>query len=56
MTAAGTRPRRLVYLGTPAMAVPPLEALVAAGFDVAAVVTRVDKRRGRGGAMVPRPV
>ena len=56
MTAAGTRPRRLVYLGTPAMAVPPLEALVAAGFDVAAVVTRIDKRRGRGGAMVPSPV
>ena len=56
MTAAGTSPRRLVYLGTPAMAVPPLEALVAAGFDVAAVVTRVDKRRGRGGAMVPSPV
>lgn len=38
------------------MAVPPLEALVAAGFDVAAVVTRIDKRRGRGGAMVPSPV
>ena len=56
MTAAGTRPRRLVYLGTPALAVPPLEALVAAGFDVAAVVTRIDKRRGRGGAMVPSPV
>ncbi|MEX0847498.1 MAG: methionyl-tRNA formyltransferase [Ilumatobacteraceae bacterium] len=56
MTAAGTTPRRLVYLGTPDMAVPPLESLVAAGFDVVAVVTRVDKRRGRGGAMVPSPV
>ena len=33
-----TPPRRLAYLGTPAMAVPPLEALVAAGFDVAGVV------------------
>jgi methionyl-tRNA formyltransferase len=38
------------------MAVPPLEALVAAGFDVALVVTRVDKRRGRGGEMSPSPV
>jgi methionyl-tRNA formyltransferase len=56
VTAAASTPRRLVYLGTPAMAVPPLEALVAAGFDVVAVVTRVDKRRGRGGAMVPSPV
>lgn len=50
------RPRRLVYLGTPAMAVPPLRALVAAGFDVAGVVTRIDKRRSRGGALVPSPV
>lgn len=49
-------PRRIVYFGTPAMAVPPLEALVAAGFDVAMVVTRVDKRRGRGGEMSPSPV
>jgi methionyl-tRNA formyltransferase len=49
-------PRRIVYLGTPAMAVPPLEALVAAGFDLALVVTRVDKRRGRGGEMSPSPV
>jgi len=49
-------PRRLVYLGTPAMAVSPLEALVAKGFEVALVVTRPDKRRGRGAALVPSPV
>ena len=49
-------PRRLVYLGTPEMAVPPLRALVAAGFDVALVVTRVDKRRGRGSQLMPSPV
>jgi methionyl-tRNA formyltransferase len=48
--------RRLVFLGTPEMAVPPLRALVAAGFDVAGVVTRVDKRRGRGGELSPSPV
>jgi methionyl-tRNA formyltransferase len=47
---------RLVYLGTPAMAVPPLEALVAAGHDVVLVVTGVDKRRGRGGDLTPTPV
>ena len=50
------RPRRLVYFGTPAMAVPTLEVLVASGFEVALVVTRVDKRRGRGGHIVASPV
>lgn len=49
-------PRRIVYLGTPQMAVPPLEALVAAGFEVVLVVTREDKRRGRGGQASPSPV
>lgn len=47
---------RLAYLGTPAMAVPPLEALVAAGHDVGIVVTGADKRRGRGSATSPSPV
>jgi methionyl-tRNA formyltransferase len=45
-----------VFLGTPHMAVPPLRALVDAGFDVALVVTRPDKRRGRGSATAPSPV
>ena len=49
-------PRRLVYLGTPQMAVPPLEALVEAGFDIALVVTRPDRRRGRGPQLTPSPV
>ena len=47
---------RLVYLGTPDAAVPPLRTLVDAGHDVALVVSRPDKRRGRGGALVPSPV
>jgi methionyl-tRNA formyltransferase len=47
---------KLVYLGTPDAAVPPLRALVDAGHDVALAVTRADKRRGRGGALVPSPV
>jgi methionyl-tRNA formyltransferase len=34
----------------------PLRALVAAGHDVALVVSRPDRRRGRGGALVPSPV
>ncbi len=47
---------RLVYFGTPEMAVAPLESLVAAGFDVVCVVTRIDKRRGRGGELAPSAV
>lgn len=49
-------PRRIVYLGTPQMAVAPLDALVAAGLEVVLVVTGADKRRGRGGATSPTPV
>lgn len=48
--------RRVVYLGTPEVAVPPLQALVAAGVEVALVVTRPDKRRGRGSGVSPSPV
>lgn len=50
------RPRRIVYLGTPDAAVPPLRALVDAGFDIPLVVTRDDKRRGRGSGVTPSPV
>ena len=47
---------KLVYLGTPEMAVPPLRAVVDAGHDIVRVITRVDKKRGRGGALSPSPV
>lgn len=47
---------RLVYLGTPQIAVPPLRGLVAAGHEVVLVVTRSDKRRGRRGEPTPSPV
>jgi methionyl-tRNA formyltransferase len=45
-----------VFYGSPADAVPPLCALVAAGHDVALVVTQPDRRRGRRGTLVPTPV
>ncbi len=47
---------RLAYLGTPAFAVPPLRALVAAGHQVELVVSTPDRRRGRGAAPTPSPV
>ena len=47
---------RIAYLGTPEMAVAPLEALVVDGHDVALVVSRPPRRRGRGGTISPSPV
>ncbi|HEX2038525.1 MAG TPA: methionyl-tRNA formyltransferase [Acidimicrobiales bacterium] len=47
---------RIAYLGTPEAAVPPLEALLDAGHDIALVVSQPDRRRGRGGALLPSPV
>lgn len=47
---------RIAFLGTPDDAVPTLRALVAAGHDVALVVTQPDRRRGRGAATAPSPV
>lgn len=47
---------RLVYMGTPNFAVPPLKALNAAGHEIIAVVTRADKPAGRGMATSAPPV
>lgn len=48
---------RLVFFGTPQFAVPSLERLLQqSGFDVVAVVTQPDKRRGRGSELIPSPV
>lgn len=41
-------PWRLIFMGTPQFALPSLEALLAAGEEVAAVVTQPDRPRGRG--------
>jgi methionyl-tRNA formyltransferase len=47
---------RLLYLGTPADAVPPLRALHDAGHEIAMVVTQPDRRRGRGADLMASPV
>ena len=47
---------RLVFAGTPAVAVPSLEALVSSRHEVVGVVTRPDARRGRGATLSPSPV
>jgi len=53
---SGRPPLRLAYLGTPDIAVAPLRALVEAGHEIALVVSRPDRKRGRGGALLPSPV
>ena len=53
LTAAGTK---IVYFGTPEVAVAPLRALHDAGHDVVLVVTRPPRRRGRRQDPTPSPV
>lgn len=48
---------KIVFFGTPQFAVPSLKRfLTNPDFDVLAVVTQPDKRRGRGGKVTPSPV
>ena len=47
---------RIVFMGTPAFAVPSLDALVAARHDVIAAYTQPPRRAGRGKALSPSPV
>jgi methionyl-tRNA formyltransferase len=47
---------RVLFAGTPAVAVPSLDALVDAGFDVVAVLTRPDAPTGRKRVLTPSPV
>lgn len=47
---------RIVFAGTPDFAVPTLKALVAAGHDVATVLTQPDRPAGRGRRLVAGPV
>ena len=50
------RSLRIIYMGTPEFAVPALEKLVAAGWNVIAVITTPDKPQGRGQKLVGSPV
>jgi methionyl-tRNA formyltransferase len=49
-------PWRLIFMGTPEFALPSLEAILAAGEEVAVVVTQPDRPRGRGQIVTPSPV
>ena len=47
---------RVLFWGTPAYAVPTLDALHGAGHQIVGVVTQPDRRRGRGSSLMPSPV
>lgn len=47
---------KIVYMGTPDFAVPALDALVAAGHDIAAVYSQPPRPAGRGKKLMPTPV
>ena len=50
------KPYRLIFMGTPAFAVPALKTLAASTHEVVAVVTQPDRPKGRGRKMAPPPV
>jgi methionyl-tRNA formyltransferase len=54
--AGAARPMRLIFLGTPAFAVPTLDRIVAAGHEVVTVVTQPDRPSGRAQQPTPPPV
>lgn len=49
-------PLKIVFMGTPDFAVPPLQALHDGGHEVLAVVTQPDRPKGRGRKLTPPPV
>jgi methionyl-tRNA formyltransferase len=51
-----TTPLRLAFMGTPAFAVPALEALAQSGHTIAAVYTQPPRPSGRGNRLTPSPV
>ncbi len=47
---------RVLFAGTPEVALPTLEGLIASEHDVVGVLTRADARKGRGRTLYPSPV
>lgn len=50
------RPLRVVFMGTPAFAVPTLKALLESRHEVLSVFTQPDRKQGRGKKLKPPPV
>jgi methionyl-tRNA formyltransferase len=48
--------KRVIFMGTPQIAVPSLQFLLDSGFDVPLVISQPDRPKGRGNLMQPTPV
>jgi methionyl-tRNA formyltransferase len=48
--------RRVIFMGTPAFACPPLQTLISRNEQLVAVVTQPDRPKGRGQKLMPPPV
>ena len=51
-----TKPLRLIFCGTPQFAVPTLQALLAAGYEIVLVVSQPDRPAGRDRQLTAPPV
>jgi methionyl-tRNA formyltransferase len=47
---------KVIFMGTPQIAVKPLQTLIDAGVDIPLVISQPDKPRGRGNQVMPPPV
>ena len=56
MTESSTQALRVVFMGTPDFALPALSGLVDAGYRIVGVLTRPDRRAGRGRRAVKPPI
>lgn len=50
------KPLRIIFMGTPDFAIPPLRELIASPDEVITVVCQPDKKKGRGRKLSPPPV
>ena len=50
------KPLRIIYMGTPAFAISPLQKILNSVHEVIAVVTTPDKKSGRGKQLTASPI
>ena len=51
-----SRPMKIIFMGSPEFSLPSLRVLIDSSYELLAVVTGTDKRRGRGRGLSPTPV
>ncbi|MDR2884571.1 MAG: methionyl-tRNA formyltransferase [Deferribacteraceae bacterium] len=48
--------KRIIFMGTPQIAVPSLQLLIDSGFEIPLAISQPDRPKGRGGKVQPTPV